>query len=96
MAGWDERYFGAPAQPLDRDAVEDRFVAYMARLKGAGVPWGQAARHLLGLRNGLPGARRWRQVWSEPQHKAGPPQLAQRLAREAAAAAGRVHNEINA
>ena len=27
------------------------------------------ARHMLGLRHGLPGARYWRQVWSNHQYK---------------------------
>jgi tRNA-dihydrouridine synthase A len=84
MAGWDERFFGAPPQPLDRDAVQERYVAYLARLHAAGVPWGHAARPMIGLRNGLPGARRWRQVWSDPTLKAGPPHEALRLARAAA------------
>jgi tRNA-dihydrouridine synthase A len=84
MATWDQRFFGAPPQALDRDAVEDRFVEYMARLHAAGVPWGHASRHMMGLRNGLPGARRWRQVWSDPRLKTGPPQEALRLARGAA------------
>ena len=84
MAGWDERFFGAPPQPLDRDAVQERFVAYLAQLQATGVPWGHASRHMIGLRNGLPGARRWRQVWSDPALKAGPPQEALRLARAAA------------
>ena len=73
----------AAAAP-DRDAVEERFVDYMARLHAAGVPWGHASRHMMGLRNGLPGARRWRQVWSDPRLKAGPPHEALRLARAAA------------
>jgi len=39
---------------------------YMAREKrDHGTPWPSVARHMLGLRNGLPGARRWRQVWSD-------------------------------
>jgi tRNA-dihydrouridine synthase A len=81
MAAWDERFFGAPAQALDRDAVEERFVDYMTRLQAAGVPWGHASRHMMGLRNGLAGARRWRQVWSDPALKAGPPAAALRQAR---------------
>jgi tRNA-dihydrouridine synthase A len=81
MADWDERFFGAPAQPLDRDAVEERFVAYMERLQAAGVPWGHASRHMIGLRHGQPGARHWRQVWSDPALKAGSPREAMRLAR---------------
>jgi tRNA-dihydrouridine synthase A len=52
----------------------------MARLSAAGVPWGHASRHMLGLRNGQPGARRWRQVWSDSRYKSGPPEVAQRAA----------------
>ena len=81
MATWDERFLGAPPQVLDRDAVEERFVAYMAHLQATGVPWGHASRHMMGLRNGLPGARRWRQVWSDPALKAGSPTAAMRQAR---------------
>lgn len=83
MAGWDQRFFGVPGPAADRDEVEEHFVAYMATLAQAGVPWGHASRHMIGLRNGLPGARRWRQVWSDPRLKSGPPQVALRLARAA-------------
>jgi tRNA-dihydrouridine synthase A len=85
MAAWDERFLGAPAQPLTRVAVEERFVDYMERLHAAGLPWPQAARHMLGLRHGLPGARRWRQVWSDPALKTGLPAAAHRLAHSGAA-----------
>jgi tRNA-dihydrouridine synthase A len=85
MAAWDARFFGDGAAPADRDAVEEALVAYMTRLRAAGVPWGHASRHMMGLRNGQPGARRWRQVWSDPVLKAGPPVEAWRRAREALA-----------
>ena len=43
---------------------------YMAREAAEhGTPWSNIARHMLGLRNGLPGARRWRQVWSDHRLK---------------------------
>jgi tRNA-dihydrouridine synthase A len=83
MAGWDARFFGDPTRSGDRDAVEDAMVAYMARLSATGVPWGHASRHMLGLRNGQAGARRWRQVWSDSRYKAGPPEVAQREAHAA-------------
>jgi tRNA-dihydrouridine synthase A len=35
-----------------------------------GTPWALMARHMLGLRHGQPGARRWRQVWSDHRLKA--------------------------
>jgi tRNA-dihydrouridine synthase A len=85
MAGWDARFFGADTPLPDRDAAEDALAGYMARLASGGVPWGHASRHMMGLRNGQPGARRWRQVWSDPRLKAGPPAEALRLARAALA-----------
>jgi tRNA-dihydrouridine synthase A len=41
----------------------------MNRVQGAGEPWQRVARHMLGLYNGLPGARLWRQVWSDHRLK---------------------------
>jgi tRNA-dihydrouridine synthase A len=47
-------------------------VRYMENLQSEGLPWSHAARHMLGLWNGTPGARRWRQVWSDHRLKALP------------------------
>jgi tRNA-dihydrouridine synthase A len=49
-------------------------VDYMARQAGQGVAWPAIARHMLGLWHGTPGARRWRQVWSDHRLKAEPVQ----------------------
>ncbi len=73
LAGWDARFFGAPAPLADRAAAEAAYVRYMTRLVTQGTPWTFAARHMLGLHNGLPGARRWRQLWSDHRLKAMPP-----------------------
>jgi len=87
LAGWDERFFGAPASELDRDAVEATMVGYMEeRARDGGEPWSRIARHMLGLRNGEPGARRWRQVWSDHRLKGEPARVVSRLARAAMAA----------
>ncbi len=86
MAGWDARFFGDSGPAPERDAVEAEVVAYLERLRAAGTPWGHGSRHLMGLRNGQPGARRWRQVWSDPALKHGPPAEAHRLAMAALAA----------
>ena len=87
LAAWDSRFFGARAPPPTRDGIESAYVDYMARLAAGGVPWSHASRHLLGLRNGLPGARRWRQVWSDHHLKAQPPQQVHALALQPALAA---------
>jgi tRNA-dihydrouridine synthase A len=87
MAGWDARFFENEA-PIerDRDDVEAAMVRYMERVVAQGEPWSHVSRHMLGLRNGLPGARRWRQVWSDHRLKNEHPAAVSRLAREGAEA----------
>ena len=75
MVDWDRLYNDdAGAGTPDRGAVERAMVDYMvdsqARL---GIPWSYVARHMLGLRNGTPGARKWRQVWSDHRLKGASP-----------------------
>jgi tRNA-dihydrouridine synthase A len=66
MTTWDATFYGQTPSDLTRDAVEQHMVAYMEREAAAhGTPWSNIARHMLGLRHGQPGARRWRQVWSD-------------------------------
>ena len=69
MSGWDARFFGDPQSLAERDDVELAMVDYMDRIATQGEPWSHVARHMLGLRNGQPGARRWRQVWSDHRLK---------------------------
>lgn len=89
MAEWDTQFFGEPPrdEPLTREAVEAAMVAYAAReiARTAGmahgeVRWSAVIRHVLGLYNGLPGSRRWRQVWSDHRLKALPPSEVMALA----------------
>jgi tRNA-dihydrouridine synthase A len=66
LASWDEAFYGAAPNGLTHESVEAQVVAYMAREAAEqGTSWYSIARHMLGLRHGLPGARRWRQVWSD-------------------------------
>ena len=66
LSAWDALFFAEPATaPADRDGVESAYVDYMQGLAATGEPWSHASRHMLGLRNAMPGARRWRQVWSD-------------------------------
>ena len=83
MAGWDEAFFGEPAPAArSREAVEEAMVSYMEREAAArGTPWAHIARHMLGLHNGQPGARRWRQVWSDHRLKSLPAREVWQLAR---------------
>ncbi|MDP2033677.1 MAG: tRNA dihydrouridine(20/20a) synthase DusA [Polaromonas sp.] len=66
LASWDEDFFGAAPGAQTRESVELQMVDYMAsQAAEQGTPWPAIARHMLGLRHGLAGSRRWRQVWSD-------------------------------
>jgi tRNA-dihydrouridine synthase A len=70
MRDWDATFYGQPPSGQTRESVEQQMVDYMARETALnGTPWSTIARHMLGLRHGLPGARRWRQVWSDHRLK---------------------------
>jgi tRNA-dihydrouridine synthase A len=71
LASWDEAFFGAAPSLSTRESIEAQMVTYMEREQAAhGTTWGTIARHMLGLRHGLAGSRRWRQVWSDHKLKA--------------------------
>ncbi|HET8731319.1 MAG TPA: tRNA dihydrouridine(20/20a) synthase DusA [Moraxellaceae bacterium] len=68
----------AQARPLfgledipSRDDILEQYLDFMAREMAEGVPLSQMTRHILGLFQGLPGARRWRQHISENAHRKG-------------------------
>ena len=70
MSRWDELYFGDAPSVLTHDDVERAMVDYMEReAREHDTHWYSIARHMLGLRHGLAGARRWRQVWSNHKLK---------------------------
>jgi tRNA-dihydrouridine synthase A len=81
MADWDASFLGAEPQPLTtRASVEAAMVRYMAAVVARGEPWSHVSRHMLGLRHGQPGARHWRQVWSDHHQKATPPERVSQIA----------------
>ncbi len=71
LAAWDAEFFGeASTEERTREDIELQMCDYMVREAAEhGTHWWNIARHMLGLRNGLPGARRWRQVWSDHRLK---------------------------
>ena len=74
LTTWDEDFFGEAPSTVTREWVEDQMVRYMERAYAEdGCPWYAIARHMLGLRHGLRGARKWRQVWSDHRLKPLPP-----------------------
>jgi tRNA-dihydrouridine synthase A len=67
----DRRLFG-DAHPLPgRLEVIRALLPFVAREVAAGVPLKHITRHLLGLDQGQPGARRWRRTLSDPALLAG-------------------------
>ncbi len=85
LSEWDSLFFEdsarLPGQAVSREQVEEQMVLYMEReVAGSGTPWTAIARHMLGLRHGLPGARRWRQVWSDSQLRDAPARQVMALA----------------
>ncbi len=87
LAQWDADFFGDAQREISRESVEEEMTHYMVREAAThGTPWSAIARHMLGLRNGLPGARRWRQVWSDHKLKALHPSAVMALAHESVVA----------
>ena len=74
LASWDAAFWGATPSASSREEVEHQMCDYMAReATQHGTPWSSIARHMLGLRHGLPGARLWRQAWSDHRLRDLPP-----------------------
>ncbi len=91
LASVDERLFGAPAQVTSRFGLIDPLVRYTRGHVAAGGRVRDVARHLLGLFNGMPGARAWRRELSEASAlNANDPTLIARAAERVSRAAQRV------
>ena len=69
LADADRVIFSDPAPPPTPHEVLDAFGPYVERELAAGVPLNSITRHLLGLFQGRPGARRWRRHLSEQAHR---------------------------
>lgn len=61
----DERWFGRAGPSPDRAAVALAMRDYARARLDEGVPLRSVTRHILGLFNGLPDARRWRRMLSD-------------------------------
>ena len=91
ISQWDAAFFADPspgrtseavnASGMTREWVEQQMVDYMVREQSAhGVAWPSIARHMLGLRHEMPGARHWRRVWSDHSLKGMHPDQVMALA----------------
>lgn len=97
LSQWDERFYGEAPSTLTRHGIEEAMVDYMEHeARTYGTPWAHIARHMLGLRHGLRGARRWRQVWSDHHLKNMLPWQVMALARAAEQAAADMPSSVQA
>lgn len=71
LAEADRRYFGAREAAPDRHAVVEAMAGYVEAELAAGTPLAAMTRHMLGLFQGMPGARAWRRHLSEHAHRPG-------------------------
>lgn len=82
LADVDARFFGATRSAPTLLDIEEAITAYAEAERGRGTRLNQITRHMLGLANGRPGARRFRQILSVDASKpgAGPEVIAQAFA----------------
>jgi tRNA-dihydrouridine synthase A len=71
LAAADQLLFYDSHPVPTRHQVLNRFYPYVERCLQEGVPLHRLSRHLLGLFNGCPGAKRWRRLLSEQAHQPG-------------------------
>jgi tRNA-dihydrouridine synthase A len=75
LAAVDARFFGVDAAPADLAAVVTGMLPYIESVVAGGGRLHHVTRHMLGLFNGYPGARRWRQVLSRGNEAGAGPSL---------------------
>ena len=64
LADVDRRFFGSTEEPATLETVMQAMAEYADREAASGTRINNIARHMLGLANGLPGARQFRQIMS--------------------------------
>nr|WP_083460482.1 tRNA dihydrouridine(20/20a) synthase DusA [Gulbenkiania mobilis] len=65
MAHWDARYYGDPSPAPTRAEVVEQLLPYVKAKLAEGHKVRNIARHVLGLFQGVPGARQWRRMLSD-------------------------------
>lgn len=82
LAEVDARIFGDASCPVDWSEIRDTMMDYAARHIASGGRLAHVTRHMVGLFQGIPGARRYRQILSTEATKqdAGPEVIARAFA----------------
>lgn len=81
LAEADQRFFNDFHPVASPHQILEQFLPYVEQQLGKGVPLQAMSRHILGLFQGMPGARKWRQHISENAFKPG---MGSQLLRDAA------------
>jgi tRNA-dihydrouridine synthase A len=71
LAQVDQSIYGIDRPVISRDQVMQEFMEYCKAQLAQGVRLNHLTRHILGLYQGLPGARQFRRIISEQAHKPG-------------------------
>ena len=71
LAEVDRRFYGDSHEIPSRHQVVESFLSYVAEQLQKGTPLQSITRHILGLFQGIPGARSWRRHLSENAHVKG-------------------------
>ena len=71
LADADRRFYDSTVPAIDRDSVIQQLLPYIERELAAGCQLKHISRHILGLYQGVPGARAWRRILSENAHLPG-------------------------
>ncbi|WP_447874386.1 tRNA dihydrouridine(20/20a) synthase DusA [Serratia fonticola] len=71
LARVDSEIFGYQSEVMDSVAIIESLYPYIERELANGTYLGHITRHILGLFQGIPGARQWRRHLSENAHKPG-------------------------
>ena len=65
MAEWDAAFYGDDSTTVSRQQVVDAMLPYIRARLAEGHKLRNIARHILGLFQGMPGARQWRRMLSD-------------------------------
>ncbi|MGB0847880.1 MAG: tRNA dihydrouridine(20/20a) synthase DusA [Thiolinea sp.] len=71
LAEVDQLFYDSERAAMSRDEVVSALASYIDRQQEQGVWLNHISRHILGLFQGMPGARKWRRHISENAHKPG-------------------------
>ena len=71
LVEWQRALLGAEEPVPTRREIVERLLPYVERELQGGTPLNAITRHILGLFQGLPGARAWRRELSEAAHRKG-------------------------